>query len=108
MMPEGLRPIWFRPPTSLRSVVPPRTRSWPPFSLMSVSVRGTTTVLPFEKGAGCDTTGVSVTRTVSVPWVTATVEICTSWPMTIVPVRASMITRASVSGSTRREPISAT
>ena len=34
------------------------------------------------------------------PCVTATVEICTSCPMTIVPVRESMITRASVSGST--------
>ena len=38
---------------------------------------------------------------------TATVEICTSWPMTTVPVRASMTTRAAVSGSTSSSPISA-
>ena len=51
-------------------------------------------------GAGCETVGVSVTRTVRLPCVTATVEICTSRPMTTVPVRSSMTTRAGESGST--------
>ena len=40
MMPLGLRPIWFRPLTSVRSVVPPTMATWPPASLTSICVRG--------------------------------------------------------------------
>ncbi len=37
----------------------------------------------------------------------ATVETCTSWPMTTVPVRSLMTTRAGASGTTKSSPISA-
>ena len=47
-------------------------------------------------------------RTVSVPWLIATLEMRTSWPMTIVPVRSSTTTRAGVSDSTIRFSSSAT
>ena len=79
----------------------------PPVCWASIVVFGVTTVLPCENGLGCETCGFSLTRTDSVPWVTATVEICTSCPMTTVPVRESMTTRAAVSGSTGNSPISA-
>ena len=55
-----------------------------------------------ENGEGWETTGGSVTRTVRLPCVTATVDICTSRPITTVPVRSLMTTRAGVSGSTRQ------
>ena len=45
--------------------------------------------------------GVSLIRTVSLPCVMATMEICTSWPITTVPVRSSMTTRAGLSGLDR-------
>ena len=44
--------------------------------------------------------GISVTRTVRLPCATATVEIWTSLPMTMVPVRSSMTTRAGTSACT--------
>ncbi len=53
------------------------------------------------KGFGCETCGVSVTRTVSVPCATATVLIRTFSPMTMTPFCSSMTTRAGWSGSTR-------
>ena len=37
-----------------------------------MSVKGSTAVSPFEKGSGWTTLGISVTRTVSVPWLIAT------------------------------------
>ena len=61
--------------------------SLPRSSRAATSVRGTTTVWPLEKGSGCDTSGASVTRTVRLPCVTATVEIVTLRPITTVPVR---------------------
>ena len=57
---------------------------------------------PSENGSGWTIFGISVMRTVSVPWLIATLEIRTSWPMTIVPVRSSTTTRAGVSDSTIR------
>ena len=57
---------------------------------------------PCENGSGWTTLGISVMRTVSVPWLIATFEMRTSWPMTIVPVRSSMTTRAGVSDWTSR------
>ena len=66
-----------------------------------------TTVSPREKGSGWETLGISVTRTVRLPCATATVETCTSRPMTMVPVRSSMTTRAGTSACTGSSPISA-
>ena len=63
--------------------------------------------LASENGSGWTTCGASVMRTVSAPWLTATREILTSLPMTIVPVRSSMTTRAGASASTARFSISA-
>ncbi len=68
--------------------------------LVVTDVRGSTTVSPFESGSGCEAIGVSLMRTVSVPCVIATVETSTSWPMTTVPVRSLMTTRAGTSGTT--------
>ena len=70
-------------------------------------VSGVTTVSPRVNGLGWDTLGVSVTRTVRLPCATATVEICTSLPMTMVPVRSSITTRAGTSACTASSPISA-
>ena len=63
--------------------------------------------LAFREGFGLTTRGASVMRTVSVPWLMATREILTSLPMTMVPVRSSMTTRAGMSDSTTRFSISA-
>ena len=65
-----------------------------------MNVCGTTTVSPARERRGWETIGASVIRTVRLPWVTATVEICTLRPITTVPVRSSITTRAGVSGST--------
>ena len=70
-------------------------------------VSGVTTVSPLENGKGWETLALSVTRTVRLPCATATVEICTSLPITIVPVRSSMTTRAGTSVSTPSSPMSA-
>ena len=103
MMPVGFRPIWFSPRDQRLQVGAADDRE------LAARLRrhrrtcaAPRVVSPFEKGAGCETAGVSVTRTVRLPCVTATVEICTSRPMTTVPVRSSMTTRAGVSGSTRQ------
>ena len=63
-------------------------------------VRGTTTVWPFESGAGWLTCGCSVIVTVRLPCAIATVETRTSRPMTMMPERSSTTTRAVWSGST--------
>src|SRR6185312_15706188 len=72
MMPGGLTPIRFRPPTSALKLDPPTMAIGPPLCSASIRVLGVTTVRPFENGAGCETRGCSLTRTVSVPYVTAT------------------------------------
>ena len=64
-----------------------------------MSVRGTVTVLPPRENAlGWETSGVSVIRMVRLPWAMATVLTRTSWPMTMMPERSSMTTRAIWSG----------
>ena len=65
-------------------------------------MRGTTTVVPLENGAGWLTSGVSVTRMVRLPWAIATVLIRTLAPITMVPLASSITTMARLSGSTRR------
>src|SRR4051794_28371671 len=58
------------------------------------------TVLPWEKGPGCETTGCWETAICSPPWATATGRMRTPWPATMVPVRSLTTMRARWSGST--------
>ncbi len=99
MIPVGLRPIMLSPRTSVSRLVPPMIARFAPSWLTETSVSGTTTVRPSEKGSGCETLAPSVIRTVRLPCETATVWICTSRPMTTVPVRSSITTRAGPSAS---------
>lgn len=107
MMPSGLTPRRLRPETRVCRSGPSSTATRASGRLASMAVNGSTAVSPLEKGSGCTTRGASVMRTVSVPWLMATREILTSLPMTMVPVRSSMTTRAGVSDSTTRFSISA-
>ena len=50
MMPLGFRPIWFRPLTRVRRVVPWRISSVPLGSVDEIAVLGTTAVLPPDRG----------------------------------------------------------
>ena len=59
-------------------------------------MRGTTTVVPLESGAGWLTSGVSVTRMVRLPCAIATVLIRTLAPITMVPLASSITTMAAV------------
>ena len=100
-MSRGRTPSEFSPATTSDSEDSPSISAKPiPGScVISACVRGTTTVFPGEKGFGCETDGASRILRVRLPCDTATCEIRTSSPMTIVPDLWSMTTRAAVSGS---------
>src|SRR5579863_10115772 len=101
MRSRGPMPSALSPSTICCSETPSCTRaSFFPSSTTPTLVRGTTTVLPRENGAGWLTCGVSEIVTVRLPWATATVDTRTSRPITITPERSSMTIFAARSGST--------
>ena len=64
-----------------------------------------TTVCPWEKGLGWDTTGTDSMSIFRLPWEIATGRMETLPPTTTVPVRSLTITRATTSGLTSRSSI---
>ena len=64
-------------------------------------------VWPCENGSGCETCGVVWISTVSLPCMIATGDTRTSLPMTMVPVRSLITTRAGRSASTSNASIPA-
>ena len=65
IIPVGLRPIWLSRLTNVFRFGPDRVATFAVCSFADTAVRDVTVVCPFERGAGCDVSGVSVTRIVS-------------------------------------------
>ncbi len=106
----GLTPKAFSPAMTSDRLVPVGTsaRPIPGSSSIAAPVRGTTTVSPSLNGFGWIARGASSIRRVRLPCETATLEIRTSAPITMVPERWSTTTRALRSGSTDRFSIATT
>src|SRR3984957_4167243 len=98
---RGPMPSPLRPSTSCCSDTPSfMTANFLPSSDTETLVRGVTTVRPRDCGLGWLTCRLSEIVTVRLPCATATVATRTSRPITMMPLRSSMMILAARSGST--------